>query len=104
MADKDHQVVGFHHQGDQYGGSVAYPLITDIVDESLCACLTKAGLKQDDAMHLMYAQHNGFGYFLTCDNGLLCRCQEIKKKCRKLSIEIPKPSEFVSALQHLPPR
>src|SRR5439155_4942493 len=51
----DHAVLGFGDVTGPFGTSVAYPLVTDIVDEALFADLKKIGLHDGDARHLMYA-------------------------------------------------
>ena len=96
LAEDDHKVLGFHMQTDQYGGCISNPLVTDIVDDQLYSDLLVAGLKKDDAKHLMYAVHNGYERFLTCDGGILSRKTAIEKRCP--SIRIQKPSELVAKL------
>ena len=96
LAENDHKLLGFHTQTDQYGGCITSPLVTDIVDEQLYADLLDAGLKEDDAKHLMYAVHNAFQRFLTCDGGILSRKTVLEKRCP--SIRIQKPSELVREL------
>ena len=96
LAENDHRVLGFNMQTDQYGGCISYPLVTDVVDEQLYSDLLDAGLKTDDAKHLMYAVHNGYQRFLTCDNGILERRIDLEKRCP--SIQIQKPSELVVQL------
>ncbi len=46
------------------GTVCATPMITEYVDEDLFSSFTKAGLKEADARHLMYAVHNGCDRFL----------------------------------------
>ena len=96
LAENDHKVLGFHMQTDQYGGCISYPLVTDVVDEQLHSAFLDAGLKTDDRMHLMYAVHNGYQRFLTCDKGILSRRIDLERLCP--SIQIQKPSELVTQM------
>ncbi len=96
VTEDDHRVLGFHTQIDPFGGCISNPLVADIVDEVLYLDLRTLGLDEDDAKHLMYAVHNGYQQFLTCDNGILRRRTELEKLCG--SIHIQKPSELVAAL------
>jgi hypothetical protein len=96
LAKDDHKVLGFHTNADQYGGCISNPLVTDIVDGQLYEDLLAAGLKDDDAKHLMYAVHNGYRRFLTCDNGILSRRAILENRCP--SIRIQRPSELAAEL------
>ena len=91
LAKDDHKVLGFHMQMDQLGGWISSPLVTDIIDEPLYSDLLAAGLKSDDAKHLMYAVHNGYQRFVTLDRDFLKRRVELEKHCP--SIRILSPSE-----------
>ena len=96
-AEVDHVVLGFHTQTDPYGGFISGPLVTDIVDKPLFLELReKIGLEDDDAKHLMYAVHNGYARFLTCDSHFLTRRTAIERRCP--SIRIQKPSELAADL------
>ena len=93
LAKDDHKVLGFHTQADQYGGCICTPLVTDIVDDPLYSDLLAAGLATDDAKHLMYAIHNGYQRFLTCDNGILSRRVGLEKRCPSIRIQMPSDLE-----------
>ena len=95
LAKDDHKVLGFHTQTDQHGGCISNPLVTDIVDGKMYEDLLAAGLKTDDAKHLMYAVHNGYQRFLTCDNGILCRRGVLENRCCP-SMRIQRPSELAA--------
>ncbi|MBU0719495.1 MAG: hypothetical protein KJ749_14715 [Planctomycetes bacterium] len=97
LAKDDHKVLGFHTQTDQHGGCISNPLVTDIVDGQMYEDLLAAGLKTDDAKHLMYAVHNGYQRFLTCDNGILSRRADFEKRCCP-SMRIQRPSELAAEL------
>ncbi len=94
LAEHDHIVLGCDTQTDYRGTCSSNPLVTDIVDEHMYSGFRAAGLKADDAKHLMYAAYNGYDRFLTCDKGILSRRFELEKVCP--SIKIQKPSEFVA--------
>lgn len=96
ISTDDHRVLGFYSLTDQLGGFVSNPMVTDVVNESLYSDLTSYGLKADDAKHLMYAVHQGFQRFLTCDRGILNRRAAIENRCSTLKVQ--KPSEFVAEL------
>jgi hypothetical protein len=96
LARNDHSVLGFQTHADQYGGYVANPLVSDIVDAYLYADLLAAGLKSDDAKHFMYAVHNGYQRFLTCDKGFLSRRTALESRCPEIRIQ--KPSELTSEI------
>jgi hypothetical protein len=92
---KDHKVLGAY--GHSTGrGWITGPLVTDIVDESMHAELLSAGLKTDDAQHLMNAIHSGCDVLLTRDKHFLSRRDAIEKK---YPIRILKPSELVAELK-----
>jgi len=97
LAKDDHKVLGFHTQSDQYGGCISNPLVTDIVDDHLYKDLLAAGLKADDAKHLMYALHNGYQRFLTCDKGILSH-RPFLENCRCPSMRVQRPSELAAEL------
>lgn len=96
----DHVVLGFSSMGDQYGGFIASPLVSDVVDAPLLASLKSEGLKEGDARHLMYAVAHGCDWFITTDpdfgigEPLLRAALEIH--CRGLRIRAP--SEIVTTL------
>jgi len=101
VVEKDHRLLGFNHVQDQYGGFITSPMITDVVDEPLFAHLKKAGLKEADARHLMYATHNGCDVFLTTDPDFVGNRFELQKLCP--GIRILKPSDFIQELMGAPP-
>ena len=95
VVQNDHAVLGFSQSQDQYGGFVANPLVTDIVDESLFAILRAEGLDSEDARHLMYAVCNGCQRFVTLDPDFLGRRAQLETRCRGL--RILKPTELVAS-------
>ncbi len=96
LAENDHKVLGSYTLADQYGGFICNPLVTDIIDEDLYRQLVNAGLESDDAKHLMYAVHNAFDRFVTCDKDFLNRRDDLEKRCGP--IQIQKPSELAAEL------
>ncbi len=96
VAENDHKVLGFHMQTNQRGGCISNPFVTDVIDKKLYSALLNEGLKTDDARHLMYAVHNGYKRFLTCDNGILSRRINLEKLYS--STQIQKPSELVTKM------
>lgn len=99
MVPRDHRVLGFHYQSDQYGGCAPSPLVTDIVDENMFSELIGFGLKDDDAKHFMYAFCNGCNYFVSVDQHFINRRGKIAS--RYPQIRIMKPSELVDHLNQL---
>ena len=92
----DHCLLGFHHQQDLLGGFIAYPLVSDIVDEALFNAFKAAGLREADARHLMYAVTNGCHMFVTTDLHFLDRKHQLELLCRGLLIV--RPSDLVAEL------
>jgi len=92
----DHRLLGYHRQQDPYGGFVENPIVTDVIDKGLCADLEKAGLKEGDARHRMYAVCNGYDRFVTLDGDFITRRSQLEPLCRGL--RIVKPSELVNEL------
>ncbi|MBK5294141.1 MAG: hypothetical protein JJE04_20995 [Acidobacteriia bacterium] len=97
LAQDDHRVLDSFTVVDPYRGCIANPLVTDVVDGPLYAKLLVAGLKPDDAKHFMYAAHNHYAWFLTCDRDFLRRIPELEKLCP--SIRVGKPSQLVAWLR-----
>jgi hypothetical protein len=73
--------------------------VTDIVNEPLYSALLSFGIKADDAKHLMYAIHNGFGYFVTRDKGILNRQAQVE--AHSASIRVRKPTDVVDELRRI---
>jgi hypothetical protein len=96
ISTDDHRVLGFYSLTDQFGGFISNPMVTDLVNEPLYADLLDYGLKPDDAKHLMYAVHQGYQLFLTCDRGILSRRADIESRCPPLKVQ--KPSELIAEL------
>jgi hypothetical protein len=92
-AKENSKLLGFATMSDQYGGFSTQPLVTDLVDEKLYASFGSMGLLEDDAKQLMYAVHNGYDRFLTCDRDFLNRRSDLEKHCGSLRIQTP--AEFV---------
>ena len=101
VVQDDHLVLGFSHLQDHYGGFIANPLMTDIVDEPLHADLKAAGLKDGDARHLMYAVSNNCQQFVTVDPHFIGRRAVLEARCQGL--RIVRPSELVSEFSQLLP-
>ena len=96
VSTDDHTVLGSYSQTDQLGGLISNIMVTDIIDERVCSDLIASGLKPDDAKHLMYAAHQGYDRFLTCDGGILNRRAAIKRLCPALKVQ--RPSELIAEL------
>lgn len=93
----DHRLLGIRAQFDQRGNFFANcPILTEVVDDALLATFKRAGLKDADARHLMYAVHNGCDRFVTLDTDFLNRRLALEKSCRGL--RIVKPSELETEL------
>jgi len=97
----DHRVLGFSHLQDQYGGFIANPPVTDIVDKRLFAHLGAAGLKDADARHLMYAVCNNCQRFVTLDRDFINNRTVLATLCR--GVRIARPSELVAELSEPSP-
>jgi hypothetical protein len=93
----DHKLLGFATAQDQLGGFIAYPLVSDVVDDPLLLQLLEAGLTKPDAYHVMYAVHNGCTRFVTLDTrDLLPRRTQVEDLCPTLRIVTP--SQLVAEL------
>jgi hypothetical protein len=77
---------------------VAYPFVSDIVDEALFSDLKKIGLRDADARHLMYASVNACVRFVTLDPDFLSRRAALEARCS--NIKIVKPSELSAELRN----
>ncbi len=97
VVEKDHEVFGFTYIPDQYGGFIANPSVTDVIDDVLFNDLRSQGLDRKDALHLMYAACNGCERFVTLDRDFLERRVGLEARCE--AIRIVKPSELVVELQ-----
>ncbi len=97
VVEKDHEVLGFSLQQDQYGGFIESPLVTDLIDNGLFNDLRIQNLDASDARHLMYAACNGCDRFVTLDPDFLTRRVGLEARCN--GIRIVKPSELVAELQ-----
>jgi hypothetical protein len=94
----DHRLLGFQTADLGARGFISSPLITDIVDEDVFARLLAAGVRDADAMHLMYAIANDCTVFVTLDTrDILPRRDLIEAACPQ--IQVRKPTEFVAELQ-----
>jgi hypothetical protein len=97
---KDHLLLGMSHQDLGRYGWISSPLISDIVDEPLYSALAKIGIKDRDARHIMYAQHNGCDYFATTDDkDILPHRDAIESACSGL--QVVRPSELVARLSNV---
>ncbi len=96
LATKDHEVVGFQTQIDQYGGVISNPLVSDIVDKDLYGNLLGLGLKPDDAKHYLYAAQNGYERFITLDKHFLNKREKLMEVCSTIFIQ--KPSALVAEI------
>jgi len=74
----DHNVLGFFELSDPYGGFISNPIVTDIPDPTLFERFCSTGLKNDDAQHILYAALNGMTFFVTCDQRILSRRNQIE--------------------------
>jgi predicted nucleic acid-binding protein len=84
------KLLGFHNQMDRLGTVATSPILTEYVDADLFKSLTKAGLKDADARHLMYAAHNGCDRFVTVDRDFLdARRPKLESLCRGIKIVPP---------------
>jgi len=97
VVQQDHEVVGFNHVQDHYGGFIANPLVADVIDDSLFAKLKYLGLGDADARHFMYAACNGCERFVTLDSHFLSRRNGLEAHCQ--GMRIVKPSELIGEMQ-----
>ena len=80
-----------HSYGDQRTW-ISYPMVTEYVDSELFENLKKAGLKEADARHLMYAVHNKCDYFVTTDPRFFKLLPQLTRLCG--NTKIVRPSEL----------
>ncbi len=95
---KDEKVHGFHTQYDQYGGFVAYPLVSDVQDETLRAELMQRGLDRPDAEHITQAICNDCDVFLTRDEKTIIKPHREWLETRFPTLKIWRPSELLEEL------
>jgi hypothetical protein len=88
----DHTVLGGAAVGDQYGGSVWYPLVAD---HPTSRKLREMGLDRTDAHHLVIAIQHGFKIFLTFDGKIRHHRVAIEKA---FQIRVLTPTELVREL------
>jgi hypothetical protein len=97
LVTEDHLMLGARAQYDSRGNWYANcPILTEMVDDKLFAELKKAGLKEADARHFMYAVHNGCDRFVTTDPHFLDRRTPLQVLGRGILIQ--KPSDLVAEL------
>ena len=96
----DHVVLGSANLSDSRGTTMAYPLVSDIVDDTLFSDLKKIGLRDADARHFMYASFNECDRFVTLDPDFLKRRTALEARCSNL--KIVKPSELATELRTAP--
>ena len=96
----DHVPLGFSHLQDQYGGFIANPLVTDVVDGPLFADLKSIGLQDADARHLMYAVVNACERFVTLDPDFVNRRAALQALCP--SMRVVTPLELATELRGAP--
>jgi hypothetical protein len=87
-----------YEQTDQYGGSIANPLVSDVQDESLCRELLQRGLERRDAEHITQALCNSCDVFLTRDEGTIIRPHREWLGTRFPNLKIRLPSELLADL------
>jgi hypothetical protein len=95
----DHLLKGFSNLDFGVRGYISNPLVADVPDERLYAELSELGVKVMDARHLTVAIHNKCDVFLTCDEGILKRREEIQR--RYGAIRILRPPELLERLRLL---
>ena len=93
LVKENEKLLGMHSYGDQFTW-ISYPLLTEYVDSELFEKLKKAGLKEADARHLMYAVHNKCDYFVTVDSDFLRRRSQLTPLCG--NTKIVRPSELAT--------
>ncbi len=96
---KDEKVHGFHTQIDQYGGSVSYPLVSDVQDETLRTELMQRGLDRPDAEHITQAICNDCDVFLTRDEKTIIKPHREWLETRFPTLKIRRPSELLKELE-----
>jgi hypothetical protein len=97
LVAEDHLMLGISAQYDNRGNMYANsPTLTEMVDATLFAALKKAGLKDADARHFMYAAHNKCDRFVTTDPDFINRRTQLEALGR--GILIKKPSELAAEL------
>jgi hypothetical protein len=89
--DKD---LGMLRYDDGLGGYSSYGIRTEYVDAGLYETFKKAGLKDADARHLMYAVHNKCDRFVTTDPHFFDRLPQLSPLCR--NTKIVRPSELAA--------
>jgi predicted nucleic acid-binding protein len=93
LVKENEKLLGMHSYGDRFTW-ISYPLLTEYVDSELFENLKKAGLKEADARHLMYAVHNKCDRFVTTDRDFLRRRSQLTSLCG--NTRIVRPSELAA--------
>jgi predicted nucleic acid-binding protein len=91
LVKENEKLLGMHSYGDQLTW-ISHPMLTEYVDSELFENFKKAGLKEADARHLMYAVHNKCDRFVTTDSDFLRRRSQLTPLCG--STKIVRPSEL----------
>ena len=88
LVKENEKLLGMHSYGDRFTW-ISYPMLTEYVDAELFEKLKKAGLKEADARHLMYAVHNKCDRFVTTDSDFLRRRSQLTSLCGDTRIVTP---------------
>jgi predicted nucleic acid-binding protein len=100
IVQDDHRMLGSRAQCDSHGQWYATcPILTEVVDDALFAASKRAGLKDADARHFMYAVHNGCNRFVTTDPHFLDRLPQLHALSRGMLIQ--RPSDLAAELRGL---
>jgi len=95
---EDEKVLGFQTLQDQYGGSISYPLVSDVQDEKIFSELCSVGLPdREDTQHLTQAICNECRVFLTVDERTIIKHRD--KIESRFPIRVRKPSELLKELK-----
>ncbi len=95
---EDEKVLGFQTLQDQYGGSISYPLVSDVQDEKIFSELCSVGLPdREDTQHLTQAICNESRVFLTVDERTIIKHRN--KIESRFPIRVRKPSELLRELK-----
>jgi hypothetical protein len=87
---QDERILGFNIQSDRFT-FISFPLLSDILDETIYQELIQRGLEPDDAHHISHAICNDCDVFLTHDMDSIVKPhrQWIEQRYPKLKVSLP---------------
>jgi predicted nucleic acid-binding protein len=89
LVAENEKLLGFNIQDEPFT-FISSAMVTEYVDADLYEKFKKAGLRDGDARHLMYAVHNKCDRFVTTDPDFLLRRSQLATLCPATKIVTPR--------------